>query len=102
PPLKQRWSVDFGGPVSYPVVAGNLVIVVANGPFGTHLAAFDISTGKPVWQKLINGIFSGSIGAPYLAYDNGRLFLITAEGPLQAFNAATGRALWLTRLPEEV
>jgi outer membrane protein assembly factor BamB len=102
PPLTQHWSVDLGGPVSYPVVAGNLVIVVAGGPFGTRLAALDIATGKPVWQKLINGVFIDGIGAPHLAYDSGRLFLITASGPLQAFYAATGKALWLTRLPEQV
>jgi outer membrane protein assembly factor BamB len=102
PALKQRWSVDFGGPVSYPVVAGNLAIVVADGPFGTHLAALNIATGKPLWQKLIDGVFSGRVGSPHLAYDAGRLFLITTTGVLQAFNPYNGKALWLTKLPGEV
>ena len=94
PPFKMRWSVDFGGQVSYPVVAGNLVFVIADGAIGPHMAALDITTGKPVWQKIINGDVSTS----YLACDSGVLVLSTNDGPLQAFSATTGKPLWASAL----
>jgi hypothetical protein len=97
PPFKMHWSVDFGGPVSYPIVADNLVIVIADGPIGPHLTALDVATGKPVWQKLINADATFS----YLASDSGTLFLSTYGGPLEAFTAATGKSLWATALPDE-
>jgi len=97
PPFKMLWSIDFGGPVSYPIVTDNLVIVIADGPIGPHLAALDVSTGKPVWQKLINGDATSS----FLASDSGTIFLSTQGGPLQAFTAATGKPLWATALPGE-
>jgi len=90
PPLKKRWSVDLGGPVSYPVVAGNLAFVVAGGAVGAHIVAFNIQTGKTLWQRLVNGDYASS----YLAYDNGRLFVSSDNSPLQALDTATGRLLW--------
>jgi len=97
PPLKRRWSIDLGGPVSYPVVADNLALVIVGGlmrgPIGSRLAAIDIDTGKIAWQKLIGGSF----GQAYLASDNGKVFLTTLEGPIQAFDAKTGRLLWLNK-----
>jgi outer membrane protein assembly factor BamB len=98
PPLKMLWSVDLGGPISYPVVVGNLVIVIADGPIGTHVVALNTATGKPVWQKIISGDFSSS----YIASDNGMLFLTTFNGPFQAFNAATGKSLWSAQLPDQL
>jgi outer membrane protein assembly factor BamB len=98
PPLKKLWSIDFGGAVSYPVVAGNLVLVLADSAIGTQLAALDSGSGKPVWQKLVNGDVMNS----HLAYDAGTVFLMTQGGPLQAFSAATGKPLWATKLPQEL
>jgi outer membrane protein assembly factor BamB len=95
PPLKKRWSRDLGGPVSFPLVVGKLVIVLAGGPVGGHIVAMDIATGKIVWQKLINGDFDTS----YIASDGGLLFVTTSDGPLQAYTAATGAPLWSRQLP---
>jgi len=97
-PLKKLWSVDFGGQVSYPIVAGNLVIVIASGPLGVEMAAMDVDSGKTIWRKLIDGGF----GTSYLAYDAGRLFLMTDQGPLRAYKSANGIALWSTTLPNEL
>jgi outer membrane protein assembly factor BamB len=94
-PLKKAWSVDFGGAVSYPIVAEGMVFVsVANSPAGTPLlVALDLQTGKVAWEKAID---SG-----YLAYDSGRLFFTDFNGPLQAFEAKSGRPLWSTQLPNQ-
>jgi outer membrane protein assembly factor BamB len=97
PPLKQLWSVDFGGPVSYPVVIGNLAIVIAGGPLGTHLAALDIKTGKPVWQKLVYADYRYA----FLASDAGILFLANEGGPIEAYRGSDGKHLWATLPPYE-
>lgn len=97
PPLRKHWSVDLGGAVSYPIVAGNLAIVIADAPIGTMIAAFDIATGKPAWRKLI----SGSEGSSFLGYDAGILYLLSYHGPLEAFTAATGAPRWSVTLPIE-
>ncbi len=97
PPLKMRWSLDLAGPVSYPVVVGNLAIVIVGegGAIGTHLAAINTETGKIVWQKLV----SGNAGISYLASDGAEIYLAPRFGPFQAFDGATGEPLWLGQLP---
>jgi outer membrane protein assembly factor BamB len=90
PPLKKRWSVDLGGPVSYPVAEGNLTFVIAGGAVGAHIVALNTKTGKTVWQRLVNGDYASS----YLAYDDGRLFVSSENSPLQTLDAASGRLLW--------
>ena len=93
PPLKMRWSVNLGAPVSYPVVAGNLAIVLANAK-NLPMTALNITTGKTAWRKaVLGGYFPGS----YLAYDNGTVFVATAFEPLQAFKAPSGAFLWVSK-----
>jgi len=42
PPLKQRWSVDFGQNISYPLIAdGRVYVTVRNPSSGTTLFALD-------------------------------------------------------------
>jgi outer membrane protein assembly factor BamB len=98
-PLKKLWSLDFGGQVSYPIVAGNLVIVIANAPVGVEMAALDVNTGKTIWRKLVNGT-PENLG--YLAYDSGLLFLQTNDGVLRAYNPANGVGQWSTQLPGQL
>src|SRR5207245_4404754 len=52
PPLARKWSVDLGARVSYPVIGGGEVFVIAfNTPNtqGSSLHAFDANTGRPRW-----------------------------------------------------
>jgi outer membrane protein assembly factor BamB len=94
PPLKQRWSVDLGGGVSYPVVAGNLVVVLVHGPGHTRMVALDIATGKVVWQ---NTVLVG-VAPSYIGYDKGAVFLASCCGPLTAINASNGTTIWSKRI----
>jgi outer membrane protein assembly factor BamB len=98
PPLKMKWSINLGGTISYPIVEGSLVIVLTTGPVGTRMVAINVATGKITWQKLVDGTGGGA----YIASDDGRLFLATAAGPFQAFDAATGHSLWSTQLPDQL
>ena len=98
PPLTQVWSDAFGGPVSYPVMAGNLAFVtVATNPstYGTTLYALNLGTGATVWSLPLGGTYWWS----GLAYDNGQVFSLNYNGLLQGLNAGTGAVNWSLQLP---
>jgi len=84
-PLKEIWSRNIGGPVSYPVIAEGKVFVVRRPTYEWYfdLFALDIENGQTIWRKRLN-----STGAA--AYNNGKLFIQETEGPLWAFNASDG------------
>lgn len=92
PPLQRRWSRRLGGPVSYPVVAGGraFVTVASANTMGTVLRAFRAATGRSLWRLPLAGGFWWS----GLAYDSGRLFVVTDEGLLLRVAPATGRIVW--------
>ena len=89
PPLTQRWSRDLGsGGVSYPLIAGGKVFVVA----GTILYALNSADGATVWGPI-------DLGAnPSIAYDSGRVFAINNSGLLRGFDATSGTQVWTRQL----
>ena len=98
PPLRQRWTVNFGQPISYPLIAdGRVFVTVKNVPItsGTTLFALDATTGAVIWSFNLGGSFfwSGS------CYENGRVFALNGSGLLRAFDAATGNVVWTSQLP---
>ena len=96
-PLSVKWAMNLGGSVGYPVVAGGVVVVAANG----SLVALKASTGKMLWsQPAPSG--GGWVGP---AYDNGMIFSnvvftngSSAEG-IFAFNLKTGHQVWSSVIP---
>ncbi|UQA63308.1 PQQ-binding-like beta-propeller repeat protein [Polyangium aurulentum] len=97
-PLTKKWSVNLGGQISYPLIAGGRVFVtVGKQPnYGTKLHALDEHTGAPLWGPLtISGtyFFSGA------AYDAGKVYVVNFDGVLRAFDAATGTFLWGKQMP---
>lgn len=95
-PLHQAWSRDLGGYVGYPVVGNGLVFVlVANTiDYGTKLYALDLQTGNTVWMKPLGGAWQWST----IAYDDGRLFITSMAGVVQAIDAdRKGKIAWVTR-----
>jgi outer membrane protein assembly factor BamB len=97
-PLTQRWSVNLGGSVSYPLIAGGRVFVsVADSPnYGSRLYALDATTGATLWGPVELG---GTYWFADQAYDNGRVFTIDFDGLLRAFDAGTGTLDWSVKLP---
>src|SRR3954453_3666716 len=95
PPLKRLWAIDLQGSVSYPLVVGNYVYVVAahlTGDIGgVALYALDVHTGATVWGPVEQG---GSYWATPLAYDGGRLLHLNSEGLLRAYDHETGAPAW--------
>ncbi len=98
PPLTQRWSVNLGGPVSYPLIAGGRVFVTVahTSAYGTDLYALDQATGAVVWGPTdLGGTYFWS-GA---AYEGGKVFAVNYDGLLRAYDAASGSQLWMSQLP---
>src|SRR5690349_12621467 len=97
PPLRQRWVVNFGRPISYPLIAdGRVFVTVKNASgSGTELFAIDATNGVLQWSFNLGGsfFFSGS------CYESGRVFAVNGSGLLRAFDAATGNVVWSTQLP---
>ena len=97
PPLRQRWVVNFGQPISYPLIAdGKVFVTVKNAAgSGTTLYALDAINGATVWSFALGGSFfwSGS------CYESGRVFALNGSGLLRAFDGATGSVIWSVQLP---
>jgi outer membrane protein assembly factor BamB len=89
-PSSPTWSVDFGTPVGYPLIANGIVYIMANNG---NLYALSKTTGKSVWGP----VYSGRAHC----YDNGQVFVLTLGGTLSSFNAATGAPGWSVQLPAQ-
>jgi len=98
PPFVRKWAVNFGQPVSYPVVAdGRAFVTVRNTTtHGTRLYAIDAATGGFLWGPVALG---GTYWWSALCYENGRVFALNGSGTLRAFDAATGALVWEQYLP---
>jgi outer membrane protein assembly factor BamB len=94
-PLCQRWSVDLGGSVSYPLVAQGLVFVTvgsaADAGGSVDLVALDEHTGAIAWGPIALG---GTYPMGHATYENGRIFAVNSDGQLSAFDAMTGTLEW--------
>jgi outer membrane protein assembly factor BamB len=97
PPLKQKWSFNFGQPISYPLIADGRVFVTVRNPSGngTRLVAFNAADGAILWSYIL-GAYSAWSG---LCYENSRVFAINGDGLLRAFNVVSGDVVWSTQLP---
>jgi outer membrane protein assembly factor BamB len=98
PPLKQKWSVNFGQNISYPIIAGGKVFVTVRNAsaYGTKMYALDGATGANVWGPIELG---GGYWWSALCYENGRVFALNGDGALRAFDAANGNLIWTRQLP---
>lgn len=88
--LKQAWTRNLGEGISYPVIAGGDVYVTVVNGSETTLYALDAIDGTTMWQAAIPGQYPVSS----LAYDAGQIFVLNADGLLEAFDAATGTQKW--------
>jgi len=97
PPFKQRWVVNFGRSISYPLIAdGKVYVTVKNASgSGTTLYALDGTNGATVWSYALGGSFFWSAAC----YENGRVFAVNGDGLLRAFDGASGNLIWSIQLP---
>lgn len=92
PTTVPAWSVTLNGSVSYPLVANGKVFVLTEAK---SLYALNEQSGSIVWGPVS---LSSTVKLPGHAYDNGKLFVVSADGMLSSFDASTGQAGWSTQL----
>jgi outer membrane assembly lipoprotein YfgL len=87
---KQLWRASIGAPLSAGVGSdGDTVAVVTRE---NQLVA--LRDGKEVWRQKLPSL---TLTAPLVA--GARVFLLSADRTVSAFDAATGRKLWLQQRP---
>jgi outer membrane protein assembly factor BamB len=88
---KVLWHRWLGDPLmSHPAIAdGRLFMAYPGKDRSHHLAAFELRTGKPVWDCKIA---AEVITAPVV--DGDSVYAATADGTLYRFGAKDGRAYW--------
>ena len=87
---KQLWRASVGAPLSAGVGSdGDTVAVVTRE---NQLVA--LREGKEVWRQKLPSL---TLTAPLVA--GARVFLLSADRTVSAFDAATGRKLWLQQRP---
>jgi outer membrane protein assembly factor BamB len=96
--IVEKWSENFPGAVSYPLIVGDRVFVTdsnGGGAGNSGLDAFDASDGDLLWGPVdLQGTSEG------IAYDDGLVFNIDWSGTLTAYDAATGVLQWTQPLQE--
>jgi len=104
---KQLWKKDLGvlnsgwffdpdyewGIGSSPIIYKNMVIVQCDIQKGSFLAAFDVTTGQPVWRTAREEIPSWS--TPAIFEHDGRAELVTqATTFIRGYDPSNGKELW--------
>lgn len=97
-PLARAWSKRFRGPVNQPLIVGDRVIVnvaETNGNgYGSRVLAFSRASGRKVWERPTPGTY---YSAP-IAYDQGRVVSVNADGLARAIDVTTGRLVWQAKM----
>jgi outer membrane protein assembly factor BamB len=96
------WRVEVGEGYSSPVVAGGRVFVHSRRDPEEIIVAINLADGKVVWEQKYQADFKknqyavqmakGPNSTPLVVGD--RLFTLGVTGVLNAWDTATGRALW--------
>jgi outer membrane protein assembly factor BamB len=105
--LAKRWEAAVGAGHASPVVAGNRVVLHSRIENREVVAAYDLPSGKQLWQDGIDAPYTmnpaarghgpGPKSTPAIA--GGRVFSLGISGILSAHDLATGKLLWRKPAP---
>jgi polyvinyl alcohol dehydrogenase (cytochrome) len=88
--LAESWRVDgLTGVTGTPAVRDNVVYV---GTWAGEARAFELGTGRPVWQRQVAAAGTMIDDSPLVTED--RVYLGDARGRLHALDRATGAEVW--------
>ena len=100
--LKAKWKVTVGSGHASPLVAGKRVYQHARQGENEVVAAYDLDTGKQLWQDKYPVVYTavpaatshgnGPKSTPTLG--NGKLYTLGVTGILSCYDAATGKLKW--------
>jgi outer membrane protein assembly factor BamB len=99
---KQVWKVPAGVGHASPIVAANRVYVFSRIGEQEALTAFDLASGKQVWQQAYNAPYQMNSAATSHGkgpkstpvFNGGRVYTFGISGILTAWQASDGRMLW--------
>lgn len=105
--LSKKWEVPVGAGHASPVVTGTRVVVHTRQKDREIVAAYDLATGKQLWQDGVAAPYTMSQAAishgpgpkstPAIA--GGRVFTFGISGIFSAHDLATGKLLWRKNAP---
>ena len=105
--LTKKWQATVGVGHASPVVAANRVIVHTRQGNREIVAAYDVETGKPLWQQGVEAPYTmnpaaaghgpGPKSTPAIA--DGRVFTLGISGIFSAHDLATGKLFWRKNAP---
>ena len=105
--LTKKWSSTVGAGHSSPVVSGNRVVVHTREGNREIVAAYDLESGKQLWQDGVDAPYTmnpaatghgpGPKSTPAVA--DGRVFTLGISGIFSAHDLATGKLLWRKNAP---
>lgn len=105
--LTRLWQATVGLGHSSPVISGNRVILHARQNNREIVAAYDLQSGKLLWQDGVDAPYTmnpaatghgpGPKSTPAIA--DGRVFTLGISGVFSAHDLATGKLLWRKTAP---
>ena len=105
--LTKKWSATVGLGHASPVVSGNRVVVHTRQGNREVVAAYDLESGKQLWQDGVDAPYTmnpaatghgpGPKSTPAIA--DGRVFTLGISGIFSAHDLATGKLLWRKNAP---
>ena len=105
--LTRKWQATVGVGHASPVIAGNRVVVHTRQGTREIVAAYDLESGKQLWQQDVEAPYTvnpaaaghgpGPKSTPAIA--GGRVFTLGISGIFSAHDLATGKLLWRKNAP---
>ena len=105
--LTKKWEATVGAGHSSPVISGNRVVVHTRQGNRELVTAFDLASGKQLWQDGVDAPYTmnpaagghgpGPKSTPAIA--DGRVFTLGVSGIFSAHDLATGKLLWRKTAP---
>ena len=105
--LTKRWEVTVGLGHASPILSGNRVVVHSRLANREVVAAYDLQSGKQLWQDGVDAPYTmnsaatghgpGPKSTPAIA--GGRVFTLGISGIFSAHDLATGKLLWRKNAP---
>jgi polyvinyl alcohol dehydrogenase (cytochrome) len=90
---------NMGGMIASPAYADGKIFVASNStPQTVIVAALDAAKGTVLWMQTL----SGGLSYGGVLYANGVIYVGTSGAALVAFEAASGKQLWMTKAPDAI
>ena len=106
--LTKKWAATVGVGHASPVVAGNRVVVHTRQGTREIVAAYDLQSGKQLWQDGVEAPYTmnpaatghgpGPKSTP--AIGHGRVFTLGISGIFSAHDLASGKLVWRKNAPK--